>query len=203
MGVSLPAQVSSLLYSLLLGIAAALLYDLLRAVRMRRKRLRLLSEVLDVLYCVFLAALCFFFSLRIGGGELRIYMLLGALLGAVFYFALLAALFRPLWDFWAETLFALLRLLRLPFRFLKMFYGKLTKLCKRLFLFSENCFIIKLYGRSARRARRRIGQKEELVHGSKAKKAHQSAHHRRHTAAAHTRRRSTSAHAGQDRGGGE
>ena len=72
MGVSLPAQVSSLLYSLLLGIAAALLYDLLRAVRMRRKRLRLLSEALDVLYCVFLAALCFFFSLRIGRGELRI-----------------------------------------------------------------------------------------------------------------------------------
>lgn len=135
MGVSLPAQVSSLLYSLLLGIAAALLYDLLRAVRMRRKRLRLLSEALDVLYCVSLAALCFFFALRIGGGELRIYMLLGALLGAVFYFALLADLFRPLWDFWAETLFALLHLLRLPFRFLKTFYGKLTKLCKRLFLF--------------------------------------------------------------------
>ena len=182
MGVSLSAQGISLLYSLLLGIAAALFYDLLRAIRMRRRRLRLLTEVLDAAYCVVLAALCFFFALRIGGGDLRIYMLFGALLGAVVYFALLAPLFRPLWDFWAETLFALLRLLRLPFCCLKSFYGKLTKLCKRLFLFCENCFIIKSYERSALRARRGNGQKEGHFYGRKAKKAHWSAHRRRDSA---------------------
>ena len=108
MGVSLDAQAQDFLASLLLGAALALLYDLLRAIRLRRKASGALTGALDALYCLLLALLSFFFALRIGGGELRLFMLLSALLGAVLYFALLARCLRPLWAFWADVLFALL-----------------------------------------------------------------------------------------------
>lgn len=201
MGTSLSEQASSLLYAVLLGVAAALLYDLLRALRLHRRRSRALTGVLDAVYCAVLALLAFAFSLRIGGGELRLYMLLAALCGAAVWFALIAPLLRPLWTFWAETFFALLRLLRLPFYALKSFYGKLTKLCKRLFLFSRNCFIIKAYERSARQAYRKTAKREGQRHGKTAEKTNQSADRCRDRAASRHHRHGTAAHAGQDRGG--
>ena len=97
MGVSLGAQAQGFLASLLLGAALALLYDLLRAIRLRRRTSNALTAALDALYCLLLAALSFLFALRVGGGELRLFMLFSALAGAIAYFALLAPLLRPLW----------------------------------------------------------------------------------------------------------
>ena len=195
MGVSLSEQATALACALALGGAAALLYDLLRAIRFRRRRSRLLTDALDALYCLALAVLFFAFALRIGGGELRLYMLFAAFLGAALYFALLARLFRPLWDFWAGTFFALLRLLRLPLDALKIFYGKLTKLCKRLFLFLRNCFIIKAYRRSVRRIDRRSGRKEERTHGRQSERTHGRVHAPRDRGTADHRHRGTLPHA--------
>ena len=109
MGVSLSGQAQGFFAALLLGVSLSLLYDLLRAVRLRRAARRRLTGALDALYCALAALLTFLFALRVGGGELRLYMLFAALLGAVCYFALCARLLRPLWDFWAEVLFAPLR----------------------------------------------------------------------------------------------
>ena len=189
MGVSLSAQIISLLYALALGTAAALLYDLLRAIRMHRRRSRALTNALDTLYCLLLAALCFAFALHIGGGELRLYMLFAAIGGTALYFLLFSRFLRPLWDFWAETLFALLRLLRLPIHGAKTLCDKLTKLCKRLFLFFQNCFIIALYRQSARRAYRRNAMEGAHQHGRKAEKARKRVHRDRNHRTADDRRR--------------
>ena len=99
MGFTLHAQGQSFLASLLLGAALALLYDLLRAIRLRRRSSGALTAALDALYCAALALLPFLFALRIGGGELRLFMLLAGILGAVVYFTLCARLLRPLWAF--------------------------------------------------------------------------------------------------------
>ena len=107
MGFTLTAQAEGFAASLLLGFSLALLYDLLRAVRLRRRERALLTGALDALYCVIFALLVFLFSMRVGGGELRLYMILAALLGALFYFSLCARLLRPLWDLWAGVLFSL------------------------------------------------------------------------------------------------
>ena len=107
---SLSEQARCFLASLLLGFILSLLYDLLRAVRLRRATKRRFTSALDLLYCAAFALLTFLFALRIGGGELRLYMLCSAFFGAVSYFTLCARLFRPLWAFWAEVLFSFARL---------------------------------------------------------------------------------------------
>ena len=128
---SLSEQARCFLASLLLGFILSLLYDLLRAVRLRRATKRRFTSALDLLYCAAFALLTFLFSLRIGGGELRLYMLCSALLGAVSYFTLCARLFRPLWAFWAEVLFSFARLAAAPLRWLQKVYGKLAKLSQK------------------------------------------------------------------------
>ena len=78
---SLSEQARCFLASLLLGFILSLLYDLLRAVRLRRATKRRFTSALDLLYCAAFALLMFLFALRIGGGELRLYMLFSVLLG--------------------------------------------------------------------------------------------------------------------------
>lgn len=137
MGIEIGAQLDALWRSLFLGAAFALLYDGLRALRLRRRTRRALTDLLDALYCLFLTAALLAFTLRIGQGELRLYMLAFIALGAYLSFALLSPLLRPLWDFWADCLFAFARLLRAPLLLVKKYYGKLHKFAKKLFLFSR------------------------------------------------------------------
>ena len=61
--------------AILLGMAAALLYDLLRAFRLRLPRL---TSALDILYCMAAGLAVFLFMLRRAQGQLRLYLLLGA-----------------------------------------------------------------------------------------------------------------------------
>ena len=105
------AQLQLFLQSILLGGTAGLVYDLLRALLLHRPRL---TPLLDSLYCVLLGMGLLRFALRRGAGELRIFVLLGLLGGAVLYFSGCAPFFRPIWAFWAETLEDLRRLLRIP-----------------------------------------------------------------------------------------
>lgn len=165
MGFVIGEQLRALGASLLLGACLALLYDLLRALRLHRGAL--LTAVLDGLYCVLAAAAFLAFALRVGGGELRLYMLLGALGGAALFFALLSPVLRPLWDFWAGVLGALFRLFCLPLRWSKIIYGKLHKFCKKGFLFARDAAIIRNWERAARSARFQAEQQEGWTHGAK------------------------------------
>ena len=165
MGIEIGAQLDALWRSLFLGAAFALLYDGLRALRLRRRTRRALTDLLDALYCLFLTAALLAFTLRIGQGELRLYMLAFIALGAYLSFALLSPLLRPLWDFWADCLFAFARLLRAPLLLVKKYYGKLHKFAKKLFLFSRRTLIIENYKRSARRSRRAAERRGGVQYG--------------------------------------
>ena len=92
---------------MLLGLSAGLVYDLLRALRLRLPRL---TAPLDILYCLTAGAAAFLFILRRAQGQLRVYMLLGAAGGVWLFFRLLARPLRPVWDFWVDTLAFLLHL---------------------------------------------------------------------------------------------
>ena len=82
MGIEIGAQLDALWRALFLGAAFALLYDGLRALRLRRRTRRALTDLLDALYCLFLAAALLAFTLCIGQGELRLDMLAFIALGA-------------------------------------------------------------------------------------------------------------------------
>ena len=69
MGFPLSAQAQGFFSSLLLGFSLALIYDLLRALRLSRHGLAFLTPLCDALYCALFALLVFLFSLRAAGGE--------------------------------------------------------------------------------------------------------------------------------------
>ena len=151
MELSLAGQASSLLVSVLLGAGLALVYDLLRALRLRGRTRRGVTAALDALFCAVLALCALRLALRVGGGELRLYMLFGMAAGLAGSEGLLSPLFAPLWAFWADALLALLALLRLPMRLGRRFLVRLHKLCKKLFLFSRSAVIINPYRGRAHR----------------------------------------------------
>lgn len=87
--------------SILLGLAIGSLYDLLRPFRLRLPRL---APLLDGVYALAVGAGCFRFVLARAEGELRGFVVLGVVGGAVLFFSAFSSLLRPVWEFWADTL---------------------------------------------------------------------------------------------------
>ena len=79
--------------SILLGLSAGLLYDLLRPFRVRAPRA---TGWLDGAYCLAVGGAMFLFLLRRGAGQLRGFVILGAVGGAVLYFCAFSEPLRPL-----------------------------------------------------------------------------------------------------------
>ena len=138
-------QLQLLVLSVLLGAAGATVYDLLRAIRLQRRRARLLTHLLDGAYVTLLALTLAAFCLRLGGGEVRLYTLLHAALGAALYDLLAAPLLRPLWTFWTDAAAALLHLFALPAAFLGRLAKKISKKAKKDFHFLRRYAKIKQY----------------------------------------------------------
>ena len=160
MGVSLSGQAQGFFAALLLGVSLSLLYDLLRAVRLRRAARRRLTGALDALYCVLAALLTFLFALRVGGGELRLYMLTGMLLGAVLWFLLLSPLLRPVWDFWAASLRETGRLLWSPLALLGRLIKKWAAAVKKGFSFCVKCATIRVDGWKSHHSKEKTPQQK-------------------------------------------
>lgn len=83
MAIHVTEQLRTFLLSILLGLGAGVLYDLLRAVRLRHPRL---TAPLDLLYCQAVGLAVFLFVLRQSDGQLRGFILLGGLGGGVLFF---------------------------------------------------------------------------------------------------------------------
>lgn len=138
-----PQQLTAYLTAAALGAASAMVYDLLRTVRLRRRRDRQLTGLLDGLYIAVLGFLLLWFALRIGQGELRLYMLTGVALGALLYSLTLPPLLRPLWDFWLDAAVALCRLLCRPAALAARWLKKAAAFLKKHFSFRRTCATIK------------------------------------------------------------
>lgn len=132
-------QLLSFLRAALLGLMAGVVYDLLRAVRLRRRRSRALTHLLDAVYVLSALLVLFLFTLRQGEGELRLYMLLAMSLGFSFYFLVFSGIFRPLWAFWVEILTSLLKVLWKPAEILLCAGKKFQIYIKKLFYFWCKC----------------------------------------------------------------
>ena len=92
MEIQITEQLRSFLLAILLGMAVGVVYDLMRAVRLRHPRL---TAVLDLGCCLFAAGGLFLFLMRQTDGQLRGYIILGAVGGAVSYFSAASAALRP------------------------------------------------------------------------------------------------------------
>lgn len=133
-------QLILFLRSALLGAVCGVVFDLLRAVRLRRGGL--ITHLLDVVYVVSVLLALFLFALRQGQGEMRLYMLLAIFLGIVLYFLLFAGFLRPIWSFWGEVFASLLTLLWKPVSLLLRLEKNFQIYIKKLFYFWCKCATI-------------------------------------------------------------
>ena len=138
------AQLITWGWSALLGLLCALVYDLLRTVRLRRGSAWLM-HVLDAVYAAAVLLAVILLALQQGQGELRLYMLLGMALGALGYGLLLRRLLLPVWRFWVDTAAEFLRLIYFPVDFVWKTFKKTGCFAKKLFHFWEKYAIMTLY----------------------------------------------------------
>lgn len=127
------AQALSLAVSFAVGIVAAFVYDLLRAVRIRWKRISPLTHALDVLYVLAVLFLALWLALVVGEGKLRLYMITGAGVGALLWWIFPSRLLRVAWDFWMDAAVAFARLLLRPLVWCKNFGKKVFSFLRKWF----------------------------------------------------------------------
>ena len=143
MAIHVTEQLRTFLLSILLGLGAGVLYDLLRAVRLRHPRL---TAPLDLLYCQAVGLAVFLFVLRQSDGQLRGFILLGGLGGGILFFSLLSRPLRPVWDFWMDRWMELFQFLSLPGRFCAAVCKKFAFQAKTLFYFLRKYATIHIEG---------------------------------------------------------
>ena len=148
-------QVQTIAAAFAMGCAAALLYDLLRTLRLARRR-RTVTHLTDLVYVLAVGWAFLQFALAIGQGELRLYVLPCAALGAIFSWRVLVPLFRPIWQFWLGAAVHMGRLLWQPVRMLLHFCKKVWISAEKAIAFFKKYCKIKLYRKKAhcRRTRR-------------------------------------------------
>ncbi len=90
------SQLSGLLYSVIMGVIFGFLYDVLRALRIVKTFKNITVFFQDVFYFVIIANITFIFFLAVTKGEIRLYILIGILVGFLSYFFTLSRLFTKL-----------------------------------------------------------------------------------------------------------
>ncbi len=142
MGNCVSLQLITFLRAALLGLSAAVIYDVLRAVRRGGGKGKLLTHVLDTVYVLLALLVVILFTLRQGEGELRLYMVLAMILGFSIYFLALSDIFLPLWSFWVEIFVSLLAILWKPMEIFFRIAKKFQIYIKKLFYFWRKCATI-------------------------------------------------------------
>ena len=137
-------QVQTIAAAFAMGCAAALLYDLMRTLRLARRR-RTMTHLTDLVYVLAVGWAFLQFALAIGQGELRLYVLPCAALGAIFSWWMLVPFFRPIWQFWLGAAVYMGRLLWQPVRMLLHFCKKVWISAEKAIAFFKKYCKIKLY----------------------------------------------------------
>ena len=148
MGIYLAEQTIAFLQAMIVGAAMGILYDLFRISRIAIPTARVVVIVEDILYFSICAVATFLLMMSSLDGQVRIFVLMGQLIGAILYFCTVGRLvmkisrtiinivrgilrfifrwiLRPIWI----TCYRIVRILLLPIYFIMKI---IRKLCKRL-----------------------------------------------------------------------
>lgn len=79
-------QLIIFLCSLGMGFLLGVLYDILRAIRLTITKSKVAVVIFDIIYFILFGTLTFLFIIAMNKGEVRAYMIIGELIGAVFYY---------------------------------------------------------------------------------------------------------------------
>jgi spore cortex biosynthesis protein YabQ len=114
-----------------MGFLLGVLYDILRAMRLSFTKSKIALVFFDILYFVLFGVITFLFILTLNKGEVRSYIIVGELIGAVFYyisFGIAVIKFTDKAILALKRFYALLfKVISAPFKLLKRIFLKSTQ----------------------------------------------------------------------------
>ena len=129
------------LASLGVGFLLGILYDFLRAVRLSFAKGKFVVVFFDLLYFFIVAFASYIFILAANKGEVRSYIIIGELIGAVFYYFSLGLALMKLTDrlvLLLKRLYSFVfKIISFPFRFIKSTFLRVLSEFKTFFEKSE------------------------------------------------------------------
>ena len=132
------------LASLGVGFLLGCLYEFLRAIRMSFFRGKWLVVVFDLLYFFMVAFFSYIFILASNKGEVRSYIIIGELLGAIFYYFSLGVAVIKFTDFIVALLKSfysfVYKIISFPFRVFKKLFGRFISEFQHFFKKSAKFF---------------------------------------------------------------
>lgn len=124
MGISLSAQAAYFLWSLVLGIALGMLYDLVRAARMFFRAGNVHTTVSDIIFFIFCGVTTALFALPFNKGDVRGFILFGEAVGFIAYRLTLGCVMGKMYAFVAKKARSFVQFLR---KKLQLFFDYLLK----------------------------------------------------------------------------
>lgn len=137
--ISNTSQAISFLYSVVLGIFFAIIYDFFRSLRKCKQHTILSVFIQDILYFLILSVITFLFFLALTNGQIRGYILIGILLGFLLFVLTLSKYYIIVLSFLLKLFFKLLNLISKGFyiiigkmdRFITDFFKNTLKCLKK------------------------------------------------------------------------
>lgn len=124
MGISLSAQTAYFLWSLVLGVALGVLYDVIRAARMVLCAGKIHVMLSDILFFTACGVITSLFSLPFNKGDVRAFILFGEAVGFLTYRITLGSVMGKVYAFFAKKIRSFVQKIR---KFLQFFFNYLLK----------------------------------------------------------------------------
>ena len=141
-------QLTEMALSILVGLGAGILYDIMRTFR-RRLPLPGITAFLDILFWFSCTCAVFILGLTTGGKQ-RLFMWVFAILGYILYHFVFSTLFQRIFNLTADLISLLVTVFAFPFVYTAKTIKKIKFFSKNIFQYAEKWYKIKCTPKKAR-----------------------------------------------------
>ena len=114
----------------LTGVEIGILFDLFRILRRSIKTSNIITYIEDVLFWILTGILILYNIWFFNNGEIRLFMLLGIILGILIYMSTLSSIIIKIFS---KILRTIIKILAIPFKTIKTLFQKIITIIKTLF----------------------------------------------------------------------
>jgi spore cortex biosynthesis protein YabQ len=155
MGISLSAQTAYFLWSLVLGVALGMLYDVIRAARMVLRAGKIHVLISDIVFFTVCGVITSLFSLPFNKGDVRAFILFGEAVGLLTYRITMGSIMGKVYAFLARKIRSFVQKIR---KILQIFFNYLLKSIAFV-LYNVGVVIDKLHSFAAKKQQKHRAEK--------------------------------------------
>jgi spore cortex biosynthesis protein YabQ len=155
MGISLSAQTAYFLWSLVLGVALGMLYDVIRAARMVLRAGKIHVLISDIVFFTVCGVITSLFSLPFNKGDVRAFILFGEAVGFLTYRITMGSIMGKVYAFLARKIRSFVQKIR---KILQIFFNYLLKSIAFV-LYNVGVVIDKLHSFAAKKQQKHRAEK--------------------------------------------